>query len=59
MAREREEADVRVVGAGAGGLAAAACLWALGCRVVVVDRGSVAEGNRSVFTRHRESAQGG
>jgi all-trans-retinol 13,14-reductase len=50
MAREREDADVLVVGAGAGGLATAAYLAAYGRRVVVIDRGSVAGGNTSVFT---------
>ena len=50
MADQDEHADVIVVGAGAGGLTAAAYLAALGRRVVVVDRQPVAGGNTSVFT---------
>ena len=46
------DADVVVVGAGIGGLVAAAYLQALGKRVVVVDRHHVAGGNISAFTHH-------
>ena len=44
------DADVIVVGAGAGGLTTAAYLAALGRRVIVVDRQSVPGGNTSSFT---------
>lgn len=50
MHRDLRDADVVVVGAGLGGLTAAAYLAALGRRVVVVDRHSVAGGNATVFT---------
>jgi len=43
MADTRMQADVVVVGAGAGGLTAAAYLAQLGRHVVVVDRGAGAE----------------
>lgn len=43
-------ADVIVVGAGLGGLTAAAYLTVAGKRVVVIDRHSVAGGNGTVFT---------
>ncbi len=46
------ECDVVVVGAGIGGLTAAAYLQALGKDVVVVDQHSVVGGNVSVFTHH-------
>lgn len=46
------DADVVVVGAGLGGLAAAAYLAGSGKRVIVVDRHSVAGGNGTVFTHH-------
>lgn len=46
------DADVVVVGAGIGGLTAAAYLQALGKRVVVVDRHHVVGGNISAFTHH-------
>lgn len=46
------DADVVVVGAGLGGLVAAAYLAVSGKRVIVVDRHSVAGGNASVFTHH-------
>jgi len=51
-ATDRSRADVVVVGAGLGGLVAAAYLAATGRRVVVVDRHSVAGGNATVFTHH-------
>lgn len=44
------DADVIVVGAGAGGLTTAAYLAALGRRVIVVDRQPVPGGNTSSFT---------
>ncbi|MBK9180897.1 MAG: NAD(P)/FAD-dependent oxidoreductase [Acidimicrobiales bacterium] len=52
MHGDLRDADVVVVGAGLGGLTAAAYLAALGQRVVVVDRHSVAGGNATVFTHH-------
>lgn len=50
MAGGRPDADVIVVGAGAGGLTAAAYLAALGRKVTVVDRQSMAGGNTAAFT---------
>ena len=50
MADGQLDADVIVVGAGAGGLTAAAYLAAAGRRVTVVDRQSMAGGNTAVFT---------
>ena len=50
MTESRPHADVIVVGAGAGGLTAAAYLAALGRRVTVVDRQSMAGGNTAAFT---------
>src|SRR3990172_11106220 len=44
------DTDVVIVGAGIGGLTAAAYLAAAGRRVVVVDRHSVPGGNATVFT---------
>ena len=44
------DADVIVVGAGAGGLTTAAYLAAVGRRVIVVDRQAMAGGNTSSFT---------
>ncbi len=44
------DADVIVVGAGAGGLTTAAYLAALGRRVIVVDRQPMAGGNTAAFT---------
>jgi phytoene dehydrogenase-like protein len=49
---DRSRADVVVVGAGLGGLVAAAYLATAGRRVVVVDRHSVAGGTATVFTHH-------
>ena len=49
---DRWDADVAVVGAGIGGLAAAAYLQSLGKHVVVVDRHHVVGGNISAFTHH-------
>jgi all-trans-retinol 13,14-reductase len=46
----RPDADVIVVGAGSGGLTAAAYLAAAGRRVTVVDRQSMPGGNLSAFT---------
>jgi len=46
------DADVVVVGAGIGGLMAAACLQSMGRQCVVVDRHSIVGGNVSAFT-HR------
>ncbi|MCE7884839.1 MAG: NAD(P)/FAD-dependent oxidoreductase [Actinobacteria bacterium ATB1] len=43
------DADVVVIGAGIGGLMAAACLQSLGRRCIVVDRHSIVGGNVSVF----------
>jgi all-trans-retinol 13,14-reductase len=48
----QHDADVVVIGAGLGGLTAAAYLAAAGRRVIVVDRHSVAGGNGTVFTHH-------
>ena len=50
MTGGRPDADVIVVGAGAGGLTAAAYLAAAGRQVTVVDRQSMAGGNTAVFT---------
>jgi all-trans-retinol 13,14-reductase len=50
MVTTHENADVVVVGAGLGGLCAAAYLAREGLRVVVVDRHAVAGGNGTVFT---------
>ncbi len=50
MAGSRPDADVIVVGAGAGGLTAAAYLASLGRKVIVVDHQSMAGGNTAVFT---------
>jgi all-trans-retinol 13,14-reductase len=50
MTGSRPDADVIVVGAGAGGLTAAAYLAAAGRQVTVVDRQSMAGGNTAVFT---------
>jgi len=50
MDESRSDADVVVVGAGLGGLAAAAHLVAVGKRVVVVEQHSVLGGNATVFT---------
>jgi all-trans-retinol 13,14-reductase len=44
-----DEVDVVVVGAGLGGLTAAAYLCAIGRRVIVVDQHNVAGGNATVF----------
>ncbi|HYB28355.1 MAG TPA: NAD(P)/FAD-dependent oxidoreductase, partial [Solirubrobacteraceae bacterium] len=52
MADTRGHADVVVIGAGAGGLTAAAYLAALGRQVVVVDRQPVAGGQTAVFADH-------
>lgn len=49
---DRWDADVVVVGAGIGGLTAAAYLQALGKRCIVVDRHYVVGGNVSTFTHH-------
>jgi phytoene dehydrogenase-like protein len=49
---EWRDADVVVIGAGLGGLTAAAYLAAAGRRVVVVDRHTVAGGNGTVFHHH-------
>lgn len=49
---DRWDADVVVVGAGIGGLTAAAYLQAVGKRCVVVDRHYVVGGNVSTFTHH-------
>ncbi|MCZ7528711.1 MAG: NAD(P)/FAD-dependent oxidoreductase [Acidimicrobiia bacterium] len=46
------DADVVIVGAGIGGLTAAAYLQATGRRCVVVDRHAVVGGNVSTFTHH-------
>jgi phytoene dehydrogenase-like protein len=48
---KQTQADVVVVGAGTGGLTAAAYLAAAGRRVTVVDRGFAPGGHGSVFTR--------
>lgn len=45
------DTDVVVIGAGTGGLTAAAYLAAAGRRVTVLDRGFVPGGHGSVFTR--------
>jgi all-trans-retinol 13,14-reductase len=50
MADEVADADVIVIGAGAGGLTTAAYLAAWGRRVIVVDRQPMAGGNTSSFT---------
>ena len=50
MADGRPDADVIVVGAGAGGLTAAAYLAAAGRSVTVVDRQPMAGGNTAAFT---------
>ena len=50
MPGAESDADVIVVGAGAGGLTTAAYLAALGRRVIVVDRQPVPGGNTSSFT---------
>ena len=50
MDESRFDTDVVVVGAGLGGLAAAAHLVAVGKRVVVVEQHSVPGGNATVFT---------
>jgi all-trans-retinol 13,14-reductase len=47
----RQDADVVVVGAGPGGLAAAAYLSVCGCRVVLVDARDVPGGHQSSFRR--------
>lgn len=47
------DADVVVIGAGIGGLMAAACLQSLGKQCIVVDRHSVVGGNVSVFNHNR------
>ena len=49
MPKNGSDADVIVVGAGAGGLTAAAYLAAVGRRVIVVDRQATAGGNTSSF----------
>jgi phytoene dehydrogenase-like protein len=46
------DADVIVVGAGTGGLTAAAYLAVAGRGVIVVDRGSTVGGHATVFSRH-------
>jgi all-trans-retinol 13,14-reductase len=50
MTNRQPNADVIVIGAGAGGLTAAAYLAAAGRRVTVVDRQSMAGGNTAAFT---------
>ncbi|MGZ6670591.1 MAG: phytoene desaturase family protein, partial [Solirubrobacteraceae bacterium] len=50
MSSTGKDADVIVVGAGSGGLTAAAYLAVMGRRVVVVDRQSMPGGNTSAFT---------
>ena len=50
MSSTGKDADVIVVGAGSGGLTAAAYLAVMGRRVVVVDRRSMPRGNTSAFT---------
>lgn len=49
MPNDGSDADVIVVGAGAGGLTTAAYLAAVGRRVIVVDRQAMAGGNTSSF----------
>ncbi|MBI5105172.1 MAG: FAD-dependent oxidoreductase [Solirubrobacterales bacterium] len=50
MTAPRRDADVVVIGAGAGGLTAAAYLAAAGRHVIVVDRQPMPGGNTAVFT---------
>jgi phytoene dehydrogenase-like protein len=54
---ERERWDVVVIGAGLGGLTAAACLAGSGRRVLVLERHDIAGGNATVFRRHHEGAE--
>lgn len=53
----REQWDVVVIGAGLGGLTAAACLAGAGQRVLVVERHDLAGGNATVFRRHHEGVE--
>lgn len=51
MMGQHTQTDVVVIGAGTGGLTAAAYLAAAGRQVTVLDRGYVPGGHGSVFTR--------
>lgn len=52
MTGQRRDADVIVIGAGAGGLTAAAYLATQGREVIVVDRQSTPGGNMAMFTHN-------